>query len=194
MSLPVYVSDFTHESDIHESGVFYYYYFVLQFYIYLTIGIILFALLNNSIHLLDARTYTFWDNLLLNLFFSALIPCVLSSIISGIIIAKKKITQFNILFAVILAMGIIAATGGALGLFLSGLVPSLLMMHGNNSVYDYDKLLKLQLAENNRKLEMQLEKEQIIKKLHKAEDRSENLIPIELTREEVSDENGFHFY
>lgn len=194
MSLPVYVSDFTHESDIHESGVFYYYYFVLQFYIYLSIGMIIFAFLNNSINTGDIKALTFWDNVWKNIFCPAYIPCILSSTISSIIIIKKKITQFNILFTAILAMGVISTTGGAIGLFLSGLVPSLLMMHGNNSVYDYDKILKLQLAEHNRKLKMQLEKEQIIKKLHKAEDRSENLIPIELTREEVSDENGFHFF
>lgn len=194
MSLPVYLNDSTHESDIHEAGVFYYYYFVVQFYIYVTCGMIIWAFIDSSINQGDIKAFTFWDAVWINIFCPAIIPCIFSSILSLIIIVKKKITRFNILFTAFLAMAIISTTGGGMGLFLSILVPTFLMMHGDNRVYKYDKILKLQHAEHDRKIEAQLEKEQIIKKIHKSKDRSENLIHIELTRDEYDEKNKFRLF
>lgn len=184
MTLPVYLKDFTHESDIHESIVFYYFYFILQFYIYVSIGMILWAILDFYSNQNNLSALTFWDAVWENFFSFSVIPCIFASTISLIIIVKKKITQFNILLTAFLAMTIILFQGSGLGLFLSGLIPSLFMMCGDNNVYKYDKTLKLQLAEHDRKIKVQLEKEEIIRKLNKSEDRSENVLHIEITKDD----------
>lgn len=68
------------------------------------------------------------------------------------------------------------------------------MTQPDNLVDKYDRILKLKLAEHDRKIEAQLEKERIIKKMHKDKDYSDKVIHVEFNNEEVSDENGFHFY
>lgn len=181
MSMPVYLHDFSHEADPHETALFYFFYLAVLIYINITCDIMFVSFMHlNDIGTKEKLTM----GVMLFLLGPSIIPCIFCSIINITIIIKKKITDYPILLLVIFTMVVTFFLPNYLGLFCSLLTPMYLINLADNSVDKYDKILKLQLAEHDRKVEALLEKEQIIKKLHKSEDSSEDLIHIELTRAE----------
>lgn len=181
MSLPVYLHDFSHEADPHETALFYFFYLAVLIYINITCDVIFVSFMHfNDINTKDKIAM----GVMLFLLGPSIIPFIFCSIINITIIIKKKITDYPILLLVFFTMIITLFLPNYLGLFCSLLTPMYLINLADNSVEKYDTILKLQLAEYDRKVEALLEKEQIIKKLQEEKDNSENLIHIELTRAE----------
>lgn len=191
MSLPVYLSDFSHEADAHEAAVFYFFYLAIELYI-VTSCIALLVLL------FVPPDATYWEKSFafagLLIFMPSIFPCIFCSILSIMILIKKKITETKIIVLTIVLMVLNYFLFNYLGMVIGTLIPMLLMTLADNSVEQYDKILKLQQAEHDRKIEAQLEKEKIIKEMHKDEDRSETLIHIELTRDEYDEKNKFRLF
>lgn len=163
MSLPVYLSDFSHEATPDESAVFYYSYLLIEVYI-ITTCVALFVVF------FAPDTATYWEKSAafvgLLLFMPSILPCIYCSILSIIILIKKKIKKPEIIISIILLMIINYFLFNYLGMLIGLLAPMYLMICEDNSVDKYDKILKLQLAEQDRQIEMQLEKERIIRQLN----------------------------
>lgn len=190
MSLPVYLSDFSHEADPHETALFYFFYLVVLLYINITYDILFVSFM----HLNDLGTKEkLTMGVILFLLGPSIIPCIFCSAINIAILIKKKITDYPILLLTIFTMIVTLFLPNYLGLFCGLLTPMYLITLADNSVDKYDEILKLKLAEHDRKVEAQLEKEQIIKKLHISENHSEKLIHIELTPDEDED-NKFNLF
>lgn len=190
MSLPVYLHDFSHEASEHEAIVFYGFYLIIELYLIITVIALFIPFLAP-----DATTYvekSFVSAMLL-LFMPSVIPFIFCSILSMIIMIRKKIKTWSIFNLVVFTMIFTLFLPNCLGMTFALLIPAFLMTREDNSVEKYDRILKLQLAEHDRKIEAQLEKEQIIKKLHKEKDQSGNVIHIEFTRAE-DDYTIFHAF
>lgn len=192
LPLPVYLEDFSHEASPDEATMFYFFYFIIQLYVVASLDFILSIFLGlNSLPLKEKIIM----EVVLFLLFPAIIPSIFCSIICAIIMIKKRITDQKILVIVIVSMIFTCFLPNCLGMFLGLLMPSFLMAMSDNNVEKYDKILKLQLAEHDRKIEAQLEKEQMIKEMHKSNDRINNIIHLELTPDdEDEEENKFHLF
>lgn len=167
MSLPVYITDFSHESTFDEVVLFYLFYFVVILYINITCDMIF-------VSFFDLSGLTLIKKIKLGVFLFLLgpsvIPFIMCSAISIIIIIKKKIIDYPLFVLVILLMVFLYFLPNCLGLFSGLLVPVYLMTLESNSVEKYDKVLKHRLAEHERNIEAQLAKERISRIMHKFKD------------------------
>ena len=165
MARLLYVYDLSHETEIYESVIFYFVYFIIEFYIAVICGFIFFMIFDLSElttkQRLNVEVYLF-------LFTPAVIPFIFCSILSAIIMIKKKIYKESMICLTVIALFLTLLSPNIIGMFSGLIMPAILMTFADNSVEKYDKILKLKLAEQDRKIEMQLEKEQIIKKINES--------------------------
>lgn len=166
MSLPLYLSDFSHESSPDEAAVFYYFYLLIEVCIIIScVALFVAFFAPDSLTYLE-KSYAFVGLLL---FTPSILPCIYCSILSIIILIKKKIKKPEIIISIILLMIINYFLFNYLGIVLGLLTPTYLMILEDNTVEKYDRILKLQLAEHDRKIEMQLEKERILGEINKSQ-------------------------
>lgn len=164
------VYDYTYECDIQESFVFFFFYYILEFYIAINVALfIYYVLLSGNFSTTFGNGYTAGLGLIIcaTLLSPTVIPLILNSILTICIIKKKRIKMKNVplssfIFAILLLI-FSCLTPTVLGIVV-GLIPAAFLMQADdNSLEKEIKEMEKENLEQMIRVERLLLKEQVTK-------------------------------
>lgn len=180
------VYDYTYECDIQESFVFFFFYYIFEFYITISTALFIYNAPFNSDFFISFKNAGLGITICVFILGPTLIPLIINSILTISIIKKKRLKMKKMpLYLVALTLFLLifsCITPTFIGIVIGLIPPAFLMQSDDNSLEKEIQEMEKENLEQMIRVERLLLKEQVtrikMKKLQQLMQKNEEHIPI----------------